>query len=140
MNPDLIFIIIFYGGWIGVFIYLYYIMNRPKCVGPDTFIPPPPLCNEPSINTPTNMRTMKQWEKSGKDLSDFLVPGDKITEELYNFIGECISPTYCTGNLIQGGDAQYEEDGVDFYMTATCVTTIDQVKYVYLGILPEFKQ
>ena len=86
------------------------------------------------------MKTMKQWKKSGKDLSDFLVSGDKITEELYNFIGECTSPTYCTRNLIQGGDAQYEKDGVDFYMTAKCVTTIYQVKYVYLGVLPEFKK
>lgn len=30
------------------------------------------------------MKTLKQWEKSGLDLEDFIHPGDWISEDLYN--------------------------------------------------------
>ena len=31
------------------------------------------------------MKTLKQWEKSGLDLEDFIHPGDWISEDLYNY-------------------------------------------------------
>ena len=64
------------------------------------------------------MKTLKQWEKSGLDLEDFIHPGDWISED-------------------QGGDPIKSEDGVLFY--CTCHHTEDD-RYLYLGILPEFKQ
>ena len=36
------------------------------------------------------MKTLKQWEKSGLDLEDFIHPGDWISEDLYNYIGEIV--------------------------------------------------
>lgn len=50
------------------------------------------------------MKTLKQWEKSGLDLEDFIHPGDWISEDLYNYIGEIVCPYYCSKDLIQGGD------------------------------------
>lgn len=83
------------------------------------------------------MKTLKQWKKSGLDLEDFLHPGDWISEDLYNYIGEIIFPYYCSRDFIQGGDPIKSENGVLFY--CTCHHTDDD-RYLYLGILPEFKQ
>ena len=82
------------------------------------------------------MKTLKQWKKSGLDLEDFIHPGDWISEDLYN-IGEIVYPYYCSKDLIQGGDPIKSENGVLFY--CTCHHTEDD-RYLYLGILPEFKQ
>ena len=42
------------------------------------------------------MKTLKQWEKSGLDLEDFIHPGDWISEDLYNYIGEIVwKMEYC---------------------------------------------
>ena len=83
------------------------------------------------------MKTLKQWQKSGKDLEDFIQPGDWIDKGLFNYIGEIVCPYYCSRSLIQGGDPIKQEDGVLFY--CTCHHTDDD-RYLYLGILPEFKQ
>jgi hypothetical protein len=82
------------------------------------------------------MKTYKQWEKSGKDLEIFLSSGDRIDEELYDYIGECVSPAYCSRNFVQGGDIIKIEDDVTFYVTAHHT---DDDRYIYLGVLPEFK-
>lgn len=37
-------------------------------------------------NNKVNMKTLKQWQKSGKDLEDFIQPGDWIDEGLFNYI------------------------------------------------------
>ena len=82
-------------------------------------------------------KTLKQWKKSGKDLEEFLSPGDWISEDLCNYIGEIIPPYYCSREFIQGGDAIKSEDNILFY--CTCYRTDDN-RYLYLGVLPEFKQ
>lgn len=84
-----------------------------------------------------SVKTFKQWEKSRLDLEDFLHPGDWISEDLYNYIGEIAFPYYCSKDFIQGGDPIKSEDKVLFY--CTCHHTDDD-RYLYLGILPEFKQ
>lgn len=83
------------------------------------------------------IKTLGQWDRSGKDLDDFLKPGDWISEDLCNYIGECVPPYYCSKEFVQGGDAIKSEDDVLFYCT---VHRTDNNKYLYLGILPEFKQ
>lgn len=82
-------------------------------------------------------KTFKQWAKQDKDLDEFLSPGDYIDERLYNYIGEITCPAYCSKNFIQGCDAIRSEDGVLFYIT---VYRTNDNKYLYLGVLPEFKQ
>jgi hypothetical protein len=82
------------------------------------------------------MKTIKMWEKSNLNLDDFLKPGDRISEDLANYIGECIAPVYCSSEFVQGGDAIKSEDSVLFYMTIYRKNK----GYLYLGVLPEFKQ
>lgn len=82
-------------------------------------------------------KTFKAWSMQDKDLDEFLSPGDYIDERLCNYIGEIIPPAYCSKDFIQGCDAIKSEDNVLFYMT---VYRINDNKYLYLGILPEFKQ
>lgn len=82
-------------------------------------------------------KTFKAWSKQDKDLDEFLVPGDYLDERLCNYIGEIVPPAYCSKDFIQGCDPIKSEDGVLFYMT---VHRINSNKYLYLGILPEFKQ
>lgn len=82
-------------------------------------------------------KTFKAWSMQNKDLDEFLSPGDYIDERLCNYIGEIIPPAYCSKDFIQGCDAFKSEDDVLFYMT---VYRTNDNKYLYLGILPEFKQ
>lgn len=82
-------------------------------------------------------KTFKAWSMQDKDLDEFLSPGDYIDERLCNYIGEIIPPAYCSKDFIQGCDAIKSEDDVLFYMT---VYRTNDNKYLYLGILPEFKQ
>ena len=60
-----------------------------------------------------------------------------IDERLYNYIGEIIPPAYYSRDFIQGCDAIKNEGDVLFYITAH--RTVDN-RYLYLGVLPEFKQ
>ena len=83
------------------------------------------------------IKTLKQWEKSGKDLDEFLSPGDWISEDLYRYIAEVVPAYYCSRKFVQGGDPEMEEEDVLFYTT---VYTTEDNRYLYLGILPEFKQ
>ena len=71
------------------------------------------------------------------DLDDFLFPGDYISEDLQLYIGECVSPQYSSPDFLQGGDPIKIEDDVEYYMT---VSNLGDGIFLYLGILPEFKQ
>lgn len=82
-------------------------------------------------------KTFNAWSMQDKDLDEFLSPGDYIDERLCNYIGGIIPPAYCSKDFIQGCDAIKSEDDVLFYMT---VYRTNDNKYLYLGILPEFKQ
>lgn len=81
-------------------------------------------------------KTLKKWNKSGLGLSDYLQPGDEINEALFLHMGGVVSPQYCSRTFTQMGEASREENGVLFYMSSQVVGD----KYLYLGILPEFKQ
>ena len=82
-------------------------------------------------------KTFKQWAKQDKDLNVFLCPGDYIDERLYNYIADIIPPAYCSRDLMQGCDAIKNEGDVLYYIT---VYRTDDNQYLYLGVLPEFKQ
>lgn len=82
------------------------------------------------------IKTYKGWDKSGLDLDEYLTEPCEIDEELLNYIGECVAPTYVSPEFTQGGDPCKTENGVEFF--ATCSIVGD--KYFYLGILPEFKK
>jgi hypothetical protein len=82
-------------------------------------------------------KTFKAWSKQDKDLDFFLSPGDYIDERLYNYIAEITCPAYCSRDFVQGCDAIKSEGDVLFYMT---VHKTDDNRYLYLGVLPEFKQ
>lgn len=83
-------------------------------------------------------KTLKQWEKSNLDLDKFLFEPCEIDEEMFNWIGEIISPQYLGEGIVQGGDCDRHVDGVGFYATAYHDSQFNT--YFYLGILPEFKQ
>ena len=70
------------------------------------------------------IKTLKQWEKSGKDLDEFLSPGDWISEDLCLYIAEIVPPYYCSRNLVQGGDPDRSEEDVFFYNTVYMTKTI----------------
>ena len=80
------------------------------------------------------MKTYKGWERSEKDLSDYLTPGDRIDEDIYNHLASSVPPMFCFWGFVQNGDCDFEEGGIRFYMTASFENGV----YRYLGILPEF--
>ena len=83
------------------------------------------------------MKTLKGWQKSNVDLGEYLGNAPcRINEGLYNYIAECVPVTYCSEGFMQGGDCEFIEDGVEFYMTGRYVDD----KFYYLGILPAFQQ
>lgn len=82
------------------------------------------------------MKTKKEWNKSGLDLTEYLDEPCEINEELFNYILECTAPQYLDYGLGQTGEAEKHEDGVGYYMTVSFVNN----KHFYLGILPEFVQ
>lgn len=82
------------------------------------------------------MKKFKQWEKSGKDLDEYLELPCEICEELFYYMLDMNVPAYQGDNLSQVGEPISFYDGVYTYMTLMDVKD----KYFYLGILPEFKQ
>lgn len=48
------------------------------------------------------VKNLKQWKKSGKDLDEFLSPGDWISEDLCNYIGEIIPSLLLLSRLSPG--------------------------------------
>ena len=81
------------------------------------------------------MKTRKAWNRSGKELTDFLHLGDEIDEALFNYVGEVVAPAYCSHGFSQCGEPQYHKDETPFHMTVCCIDD----RYYYLGILPLFK-
>jgi len=82
------------------------------------------------------MKTKKQWEKSSKNLIQFLIVGDEIDEELFNYVGEVVVPAYCSYGFNQCGEPEYHIDKTTFHLTVHCS---NQDRYYYLGVLPKFK-
>lgn len=80
------------------------------------------------------MKTHKGWLRSERELSDYLTPGDRIDEALYNRLGEVVPPVFCYDGFLQCGDCDRETEGVRFHMTASYHNGV----YLYLGILPQF--
>lgn len=82
------------------------------------------------------IKTYKKWEKSNKNLDEYLQPLDQIDEELYNYLGEIVPAQYSSENFVQNGEAEFERYETLHYMTGYHKNG----KYFYLGVLPEFKQ
>ena len=88
-------------------------------------------------------KTLNGWQKSNKDLDEYLFEPCEIDEEMFNYVMEVISPYYIGHGLGQGGDpvSSYESYDEDFKRVMTYVTVYNiNDKYFYLGVLPEFKQ
>lgn len=84
------------------------------------------------------MKTYKQWQRSGLDLTEFLGPHPcRIDVRIYNYIREVVPPQYCSPKLVQCGEAD-DQDENHVYLYATCSRTDNQ--YWWLGVLPEFRQ
>lgn len=81
------------------------------------------------------MKTLLTWEVSNKPLHKYLTIPCEINEDLYNYIIETTSPSYCLDGIIQDGEPMIHKEDIPYYMTVSCVG----FKYFYLGILPEFK-
>ena len=81
------------------------------------------------------MKTYQDWEKSGKDLDDYLDPFDEIDEELFEYAISVIPPYFWNYGYLQVGEPFRHEGRTVFF------ETFQQTKtgYFYLGILPEFK-
>ena len=80
------------------------------------------------------MKTYNGWRRSERDLSEYLTPGDRIDEDLFNHLGEVVPPVFCYDGFVQCGDCDRETEGVRFHMTASYHDGV----YLYLGILPQF--
>lgn len=80
------------------------------------------------------MKTYRGWQKSDKELGEYLVPGDRIDEDMYNYLAELVPPVFCFDGFVQCGDCDHETEGTRFHMTAS----YDGEIYRYLGILPRF--
>lgn len=83
------------------------------------------------------MKTYKNWEKSNKDLDDFLNPLEEIDEELYLYIIEIVPPYWCYGGFGQNGEPTKKDKHCIYYRDT--VMNVNG-RYYYLGVLPEFKQ
>lgn len=81
-------------------------------------------------------KTKRQWEKSNVDLDKFLTEPCEIDEALFVYLAEIVSPQYSSECIIQLGEAEYEKQGVLFYMSASSMNK----KHFYLGILPKFQK
>ena len=56
------------------------------------------------------MKTKKQWDGSGKNLTEFLEFGDKVDEEMMDYFLGVLPPQTWTANCIQLGES-YSTDG-----------------------------
>lgn len=80
------------------------------------------------------MKTYKGWRRSEQEISEYLAPGERIDEDMYNHLAEIAPPAFCFDGFIQCGDCDHETEGTRFHMTASYHDGI----YLYLGILPRF--
>jgi hypothetical protein len=81
-------------------------------------------------------KTLHNWiNHSDKDLDEYLLPGDYIDKDLFNYLID-MAPAYTSRDLFQAGDPIKSENDVFFYMTMYITPTH---QYLYLGVLPEFK-
>jgi hypothetical protein len=78
----------------------------------------------------------KHRQRADAAATEYLQPGDEVDEEMVNHFGGVVSPQYCTHHFTQVGEPQYERDGRFHYMTFGLFGE----RYLYLGILPPFKQ
>lgn len=51
------------------------------------------------------MKTRNGWDKSGKDLMEYLVIGDVVDEELMMYLAEVVPAEYMTRTVVQCGEA-----------------------------------
>lgn len=89
------------------------------------------------------MKTYQAWENGPEmPITDYLTPGDEVDEEMHEHFGGVVSPQYCVGHLLQVGEAEFEQRGRMHYMTFGGYASRegDGTRYLYLGILPPFKQ
>ena len=86
----------------------------------------------------SNIKTYQEWEDKfpDKQLDEYLQPMDEVDEELRNHCGGIVAPQFCSREFLQMGEADFEKNGIDYYMT---FATINERHY-YIGKLPEFKQ
>lgn len=86
------------------------------------------------------MKTLKAWEKSGLNITDYLTEPCRINEELYYYIAESTSPSYSNSNVVQSGEAERSEG--DWNELTLWYMTVSQIdgKFFYLGVLPEFEK
>ena len=83
------------------------------------------------------MKTYQAWEDGPEmPITDYIQPGDEVDDEMYNHFSGVVSPKYCTGGVLQVGEADFEHKGRRYYKTFSIVDG----RHRYLGILPPFKQ
>ena len=57
------------------------------------------------------MKTMQEWEESGKSFGDFAAIGEEVDEEIYDYFLDVLPPACLTGRLLQIGEpAAHRED------------------------------
>lgn len=82
------------------------------------------------------MKTFEQWNMTELSITEFLQPGDQVDETMFDhFAGEVV-PQYLVGQLLQTGEAHSADRGRYLYLTFAGYGE----RYLYLGILPPFKQ
>ena len=64
------------------------------------------------------MKTLKQWQESKLDLSQFLQPGDPVDDGLFDYMLEVMPPACLTPTCLQMGEPfDHDYQGRPLYLT-----------------------
>ena len=85
------------------------------------------------------MKTYQKWADSPEmSITEYLKPMDEVDEEMFLHFAEVVPTQYHVGDLMQSGEASFEDRGRLHYKTFAGYG--EPTRYYYLGILPPFKQ
>ena len=63
------------------------------------------------------MKTYEEWEKSGKDLHEFLQVGDVVDDEMYGYFLGVLPPACCSSRCVQIGEPYSHDAGGPLFAT-----------------------
>lgn len=82
------------------------------------------------------LRTYSEWEKSGKQLVNFLKEGDVITTEWAKQLRDSVEPEYKGKGIFQYGDHQHFDQQTQRLLYLTFTQSQDKLSFRYIGLLP----
>lgn len=77
---------------------------------------------------------MDDWNKSGKQWSDYAIPGHEVTEEVYFYFIGVVFPIYKHRGFLVGEPYGRNKKGQKTYMGFVQGRGLNSKKYFYVGI------